>query len=142
MGRTIFWLLLSCNVACATLPTTGTFVEHPAPGAMQQLAIDAARQLALLYPPKGTHVSFAQATNDAFALPLLSEVRGLGFAVTEGRTRGSQISLSYVIDEVDPFYRVVLHVASARRRVSLARAYTHRATTVRAASAWAQQVTP
>jgi hypothetical protein len=125
--------------ACAGLRSTGSFIQHPTAPAMRELARDAAHQLALLYPPAHTQLSFAHPTDDAYGRPFLSELRGAGFAVAEAPTRGTQLALSYVIDEVEPLYRVVLRIKSPSHRLSLARAYSHRGKTVLAAGAWTQQ---
>lgn len=109
---------------------------------MQALARDAACEIADLYPAAHTQLSFAHPTEDAFGGPFVTELRGLGFAVAEARTRGSQLAISYTVDEVAQLYRVVVRLAAARRRISLARAYLHRAGAVWPAGAWTQQVMP
>jgi hypothetical protein len=140
MTRRALPLWLCLVTSCATARTTGSFVAHPAPSAMREIAVDAARQVGLLYPPAHTQLSFAHATDDDFGRPLVTALRSLGFAVAESSPRGSRLELAYVVDDVDPLYRVVIRVASAHRRISLARAYTHRADALRAAGVWTQQV--
>jgi len=109
---------------------------------MGALATDAAAELAQLYPPAHTEVSLVHAAEDAFGRQLVTELRSRGFAVAETRTRGTQLALSYVVDEVESLYRVLLRVSTERRRINLARAYSHRSGAVRAAGAWTQQVVP
>jgi N-acyl-D-aspartate/D-glutamate deacylase len=136
------WLLVIMS-ACASVPvrSTGFFLERPAPNALHELARAAARELGFLYPPAHTEISFAHPTGDAFGAAFLTELRGLGFAVSETRTRGSQLQIAYVVDEVESLYRVVLRVvASGGRQFSLTRAFTHHADAARAAGAWTQQV--
>jgi hypothetical protein len=138
-----FWLsLIVITCACASARSSGSFIEHPAPPAMLELAHDAARQLAELYPPAHTELSFAHPVDDAFGQPFVTALRGAGFAVAEARTRGTQLELMYVVDEIEPLYRVVLRIRSARRRISMARAYTHQSNAVLAAGAWTQQEGP
>ena len=138
-----FWVcLIVITSACASARSTGSFIEHPAPPAMLGLANDAARQLAELYPPAHTELSFAHPVDDAFGQPFVTALRGAGFAVAEARTRGTHLELLYVVDEVEPLYRVVLRIRSAHRRISMTRAYTHEANAVIAAGAWTQQEGP
>ena len=118
------------------------FVERPPPTAMRALAVDGARQLALLYPPAHTQLSFKHSTDDEFGRALVTELRGHGFAVAEPAVRGSQLAITYVVDDIAQLYRILLRVASAQRRITLARMYTHRDETLRAAGAWTQQVSP
>lgn len=140
-------LLFVLAIGCASVRSTGSFIEHPAPLAMHELARDAARELATLYPPPHTEISFAHSTADAFGPPLLTELRGLGFAVSEAHTRGSQLQLTYVVDEVETLYRVILRIVSAapsgrHRRLTLTRAYSHRDRLVRSAGGWTQLEAP
>lgn len=138
-----FWLgLLVITSACASVRSAGSFIEHPSPPAMLELARDAARHLAKLYPPASTELWFAHPVDDAFGQPFVTALRGAGFAVTEARTRGTQLELLYVVDEIAPLYRVVLRIRSAHRRISMTRAYTHQANGVIAAGAWTQQEGP
>jgi hypothetical protein len=138
-----FWLgLIVITSACASVRSAGSFIEHPAPPAMLQLAHDAARKLAEIYPPAHTELSFAHPVDDAFGQPFVTALRSAGFAVTEARTRGTQLQLVYVVDEIEPLYRVVLRIRTASRRVSLARAYTHHSNAVLTAGAWTQQESP
>lgn len=135
------WLWLCLLSSCATRArTTGSFIEHAPTLTMLMLAGDAARQLSVLYPPEHTELSFAHPTNDGFGRPLITELRSLGFAVAEAGPRGSALALAYVVDDVDPLYRVVIRITSARGQISLVRAYTHRADELHAAGSWTQQV--
>lgn len=109
---------------------------------MQALARDAAHEIAQLYPPAHTQLSFAHPTTDAFGGSFITELRGIGFAIEEAPTRGSQLAISYAVDEVAQLYRVVVRLASAKRRRTLARAYLHHGGAVRAAGAWTQQGIP
>ena len=109
---------------------------------MLELAHDAASRLAEIYPPAHTELSFAHPTEDEFGQSFVTALRGAGFAVTEARTRGTHLELLYVVDEIEPLYRVVLRIRSARRRISMARAYTHHSDAVLAAGSWTQQEGP
>lgn len=142
MRRLPALLILVLASACASVRQTGSFIEHPAPRAMLELARDAARTLASLYPPPHTEISFAHSTADAFGAPFLTELRSLGFAVSEARTRGSQLQVTYVVDEVEVLYRVIIRVVSAHRRLTLTRAYSHRDAVVRTAGGWTQLEAP
>lgn len=139
----LFWLCLFCLMTgCAPVRTTGSFIERPPSKAMRAIAADAAQQLGLIYPPAHTQLSFAHPTDDGFGRSLITELRTLGFAVAAPPARGSQLSVTYVIDKVEPLYRLLLRVASPHRKVVLARAYTYRDEALRAAGTWTQQVGP
>lgn len=135
----VLWLITSC----ASVRTTGSFVERPASKVMQALAVDAAHQLGQLYPPARTQLAIEQTTEDAFGQPFVAELRRLGFAVAQTHVatdaRGTSLRAAYAVDEVAQLYRVVLRIGAGQERVVLARAYTRRADTARAAGAWTQQ---
>jgi len=137
------WLwILSMLTSCATVRTTGVFVEPRAPKALHLLASDAAYQLGRIYPAAHTQISFAHETADDFGDPLVTALRSLGFAVAAPTSRGSQLVIAYVVDDVGPLYRVVLRIVTKHRRISLARVYTHEGASLHGAGTWTQQVLP
>jgi hypothetical protein len=145
MARILWlWLALCVSGACASAPpTAGTLIEHPSARALHIVATDTARQIGLSWPPAHTELSFAHATDDAFGRELVTALRGLGFAVAEHGTRGSQLVLAYVVDDVAALYRVLVRVRTRQGRFTLARMYSHGGgDKARAAGAWTQQVAP
>jgi hypothetical protein len=130
------------STACASARTTGSFVERPTTQAMRAFAVDAARQLALLYPPAHTQLSLRDPLDDEFGRALVNELRGHGFAVAEATMRGSQLTIAYVVDDIAHLNRVLLYVRSTTRRITLARMYAYRDASVRAVGSWTQQVQP
>ena len=140
--RRLLPLLLCLSTACASARTTGSFVDRPATQAMRALAGDAARQLALLYPPASTQLSLRGRLDDEFGRALVTELRGHGFAVAEATPRGSQLAIAYVVDDIAQLYRVLLYVRSSTRNITLARVYAYRDASLRAASTWTQQERP
>lgn len=137
-----FWLVFLITGCAPAARTTGSFVARPAAEAMRAIAVDAARQLSQLFPPAHTQLAFVHTTSDDLGRPLVTALRGLGFAVAERSARGSHLALAYVVDEIEPFYRVVIRIRTARRRITLARAYAHRGFELRAAGAWTELVQP
>lgn len=124
MRQIIAWFALPL-AGCAVAPSQyGNFV--PVGANQQQIAIDAAHQLAMLWPPGTTRFELRQATPDAFGTALVGSLRGRGYALTEyyeadppqasaGATpTGSPaaLSLRYVLDQADTtnLYRLTLVV--------------------------------
>jgi len=68
---------------CATTAPYGNFVQPPVTVDQQQLAGDAAKQLAALWPPAKTRFELQQPTPDEFGAALLGNLRSAGYAVLE-----------------------------------------------------------
>lgn len=68
---------------CATTAPYGNFVQPPVTVDQQQLAGDAARQLAALWPPAKTRFELQQPTPDEFGAVLVANLRAAGYAVLE-----------------------------------------------------------
>lgn len=68
---------------CATTAPYGNFVQPPVTVDQQQLAGDAAKQLAALWPPAKTRFELQQPTPDEFGAALVGNLRAAGYAVLE-----------------------------------------------------------
>ena len=142
----------------ATSSPYGNFVQDPPAGYDRTVAEDAARQLAVVYPPANTRVELQQATPDAFGRLLTASLRAKGYAIREftpspaardGAARGEGgvasgannpvraapvLPLRYVLDRAADgnLYRVTLMVGEQ----SLARAYVAQHGALHPAGAW------
>lgn len=103
------------------------FAVSAPPAAQTRLARQSADQLATLYAPAKTHLTFTAIDADPFGTALVAALRSKGFAVSTGaenkeatpRSAGA-LPASYILDQAgDSLYRFRLKVGSA----SLARAY-------------------
>lgn len=84
MKRLALVVLLALALGgCATTSPYGNFVQPPVTVDQQQLAGDAARQLAALWPPAKTRFELQQPTPDEFGAGLVSNLRAGGYAVLE-----------------------------------------------------------
>lgn len=68
---------------CATTAPYGNFVQPPVTVDQQQLAGDAAKQLAALWSPAKTRFEVQQPTPDEFGAALVGNLRSAGYAVLE-----------------------------------------------------------
>lgn len=68
---------------CATTAPYGNFVQPSVAVDQQQLAGDAAKQLAALWPPAKTRFELQQPTPDEFGAALVGNLRAAGYAVLE-----------------------------------------------------------
>ena len=68
---------------CATTAPYGNFVHPPVTVDQQQLAGDATKQLAALWPPAKTRFELQQPTPDEFGAALVGNLRSSGYAVLE-----------------------------------------------------------
>ena len=126
MRQIIAWCALTLAGCTAAPSQYGNFVP---PGAnQQQLGIDAAHQLAMLWPPGTTRFALSHATSDTFGTALIASLRGRGYALTEyyaadqaqasagAVPTGSPaaLSLRYVLDQADAtnLYRLTLWIGS------------------------------
>lgn len=95
--------LVMIVASCATARTWGNFLEHTTPAAQQALARDAAAQLQRSYAPAVFALALPDLNDDdSFGRSFLTELRGAGFAVTEGGAVTSKaLVVHYVVDEVE-----------------------------------------
>ena len=156
-------LLCAASLAgCAATPSPyGNFVQDAPAGYDRTVAEDAARQLAVVYPPANTRFELQQATPDAFGRLLTASLRAKGYAIREftpspaardGAARGEGgapsgannpvraapvLPLRYVLDRAADgnLYRVTLLVGDQ----SLARAYVAQQGAVHPAGAWVRR---
>lgn len=121
-------LLGGCAATGESAPSShGQFVTT-SPEVTRYLAADAATQLASIYPPAKTQLTFQIPTTDAFGVALVPMLREKGFAVAEHSPQSEaapapeagEIGLRYVVDAIDAnLYRVVLFTGER----ALSRAY-------------------
>lgn len=116
----VFVLLLT---GCASHSSQfGAYSEAPA-GHREIMAIDAANQLASIYPPASTRLVLEIEPADAFGQALVARLRLMGYSVQEApaATAGGQaLRLGYVLDNLDETtYRLLITTGST----SLSRAY-------------------
>ncbi|HSD83146.1 MAG TPA: conjugal transfer protein TrbH [Anaerolineae bacterium] len=114
-------LFLFALAGCATTGHYGNFaqssnIDH------QKLASDAAKQLAMLYPPAQTRLELKHATPDAFGVALVKTLREKGYSLMEftpasrvssappADSASSALPLRYVLDKAgdDNLYRLSL----------------------------------
>lgn len=125
---TIVALLVLALGGCATTSQYGNFVPPTAAINQQQLAREAAQQLAVLYPPAQTRLELQQATPDAFGQALVLTLRERGYALLEfdsarakaqdtaasSPTSPAGLPLRYVLDQVGDsnLYRLTLSLGN------------------------------
>lgn len=126
----------------------------PAPSAAHdaQMADDAARQLASVYPPASTRFSMRHAAQDDFGRQLTARLRAKGYALQEMTTPASSprdsstasesgdtksTPLGYVLDSVASprLYRITLSIGSQ----TISRAYVEQNDLVHPAGAWVRK---
>lgn len=124
-------VILCVMCGCATTGRYGSFVHDPNLD-QKKLGLEAARQLAIMYPPAKTLFVMRQATPDPFGSALLDGLCEQGFALMEFSDKQTQkgtggVPLNYVLDSVEGgLYRLTLHVGSQ----SIARPFVAPATPV------------
>lgn len=74
------------------------------------LAADAATQLTRVYPPAQNTFCIGQRVTDGFGLSLIQNLRKKGYGVNENQCPKNKANLLYVLDELEPLYRVSLFV--------------------------------
>jgi hypothetical protein len=148
---TVIWLG-GCSSTVKPDTRYGSFVPAAQAGQELQMADDAARQLASLYPPASTHFTLAHAAQDAFGKQLIERLRGQGYALQEmvqpatASASGpsadvndahATTSLSYVLDSVASprLYRITLSVGHQ----TISRAYIKQNDLVHPAGAWVRK---
>lgn len=85
----------------------------------QIMASDAARQLAVLYPPAHTRFTLTQPIKDTFGVSLVKLLRQKGYSVVESMPKGEikdSLTLRYVVDSGKKhiLHRVTLMVGTQR----------------------------
>lgn len=74
------------------------------------LAADAATQLSRVYPPAQNTFCIGQRATDGFGINLVQSLRKKGYGVNENQCSKNKANLFYVLDELEPLYRVSLFV--------------------------------
>lgn len=116
----VFVLLLT---GCASHSSQfGTYSEAPA-GHREIMAIDAANQLASIYPPASTRFVLEIEPADPFGQALVARLRLTGYSIQEAPAANASrqaLRLGYVLDNLDEnTYRLLITTGST----SLSRAY-------------------
>jgi hypothetical protein len=121
-----------CLAGCASTDAPVAYGNYLplASGDQQQLAGDAVKQLALLYPPAKTCFELQHATPDAFGLALIKNLRERGYALVEFNPKTARadssageatagaarppLPLRYVVDQAGTsnLYRLTLLVGN------------------------------
>jgi type IV secretion system protein TrbH len=113
--------------ACASPGPWGNYADAR-PGYNAQMAEDAYKQLAAVYPPAKTHLTIDHPVDDPFGILLIGKLRRAGYAVEESKPATSKGSKGHGSNAPNqaaptvaglPFHYVVDRIASTGYRVSL-----------------------
>jgi hypothetical protein len=131
----LFALMLT---GCASHTEYGTYSQIP-PGYRDIIAIDAANQLASIYPPASTNLLMAIEPKDDFGQAFVARMRLLGFSIQESpdSTSGAQsLRIGYVLDNLDErTFRLLITTGNS----ALSRAYTNVGSRFSPAGLWARR---
>ncbi len=120
----------------------GNYLKDQPVSVDKQIASDALKQLADLYPPAKTRFALKQPTPDVFGSELVSGLREAGYALQEYSSKAqpnpdSGLSLRYVLDQAkdDHLYRLTIQVGDQ----AINRPYRQENGTVVPAGYWAHK---
>ena len=131
---------------CATTsgPTQyGNYLKDQPASVEHQIATDALKQLAELYPPAKTHLAFKHPTTDAFGSELVSGLRSAGYALQEYSVKApakqeqqeTGLPTRYILDlaKEEKLYRLTIHIGDQ----AMNRPYRYENGTIVPAGYWA-----
>lgn len=143
-SRMAVLILVLAATGCATTsgPTQyGNYLKDQPISVDQQIANDALKQLAMLYPPAKTHFTLKQPTPDVFGSELVKGLREAGYALQEyspqADTVDTGLPLMYVLDQAkeDRLYRLTIQIGNQ----AINRPYRQEQGTVTPAGHWARK---
>ncbi len=143
-SRMAVLILVLAATGCATTsgPTQyGNYLKDQPISVDQQIANDALKQLAMLYPPAKTHLTLKQPTPDVFGSELVKGLREAGYALQEYSPKADTVDaglpLMYVLDQAkeDRLYRLTIQIGNQ----AINRPYRQEQGTVTPAGYWARK---
>ncbi|AMQ28654.1 TPA: conjugal transfer protein TrbH [Legionella pneumophila] len=124
-------LLLAVLLSSCASHRYGNFTQL-SQGRDAYLAADAVNQLTRVYPPAQNSFCIGQRVRDGFGLNLIQGLRKKGYGVNENQCPKHKANLYYVVDELEPLYRVSLFLGTQ----TLSRVYTNNHDKIFPVSAW------
>ncbi|HAT1905710.1 conjugal transfer protein TrbH [Legionella pneumophila] len=124
-------LLLAVLLSSCASQRYGNFTQL-SQGRDAYLAADAVNQLTRVYPPAQNSFCIGQRVRDGFGLNLTQGLRKKGYGVNENQCPKHKANFYYVLDELEPLYRVSLFVGTQ----TLSRVYTNNHDKIFPVSAW------